>query len=75
MDEQTEKALAGLIARMIKRYMVLEERMRSCEEDFKALRKDMRDAAIILRDKHSWRLEEVDREVSRLAGDLESRVE
>jgi len=68
MDEQTERALAGIIERIIKRYAILEERMDLCKEDFKALKKDMRDAALLLRDKHTWRLEEVDREVRKLAG-------
>ena len=71
MDEQTEKTLAGLIERIIKRYISLEEKMDSCTADFKALRKDMRDAALLLRDKHDWRLSEVDRELRKLDDRME----
>ncbi|MCX6695327.1 MAG: hypothetical protein NTU61_03440 [Candidatus Altiarchaeota archaeon] len=75
VDEQTEKELAGLLERIIKRYTLLEEKTASCREDFKALNKDMRDAAIILRDKQSWRIEELNREISKFADKMESRQE
>jgi len=75
MDEETERVLAGIIERIIKRYTALEEKIDSCKGEFKALNKDMRDAAIILRDKQTWRIQELDEEVKRFASRMESKVE
>jgi len=63
MDEETEKILAGILENIIKRYECLESHMGCLENDIKTIRKEMKEAAILLRDKQSWRLEEVKKEV------------
>lgn len=60
MDEETEKSLAGLITRVIKNYNCMEEHFRCLEKDLADVRREMKNAAIMLRDKHVWRVKEVE---------------
>ena len=71
MDEETEKALAGMIENMIKRYECLESHMECFENDIKTIRRDMKEAAILLRDKHTWRLEEIKKEIDEFTARIE----
>ena len=67
MDEDTENRLKGIIRGIIERYNRMEGNLRELEEDVRLIRKDMRDAAILLRDKQTWRLEEIDEEIRAFA--------
>ncbi len=71
MDEATEDRLKGMLKRIIVRYDRMEGNLEALEEDVKLIRKDMLDAAILLRDKQTWRLEEIDREIGEFAERME----
>ena len=74
MDEETEDRLKGIVRRLIDRYNSMEEHLQKLEEDVRLIRKDMRDAAIILRDKNTWRLEEMDKEIRAFAEKMEENA-
>ncbi len=63
MDKDTEETLAGMIEKIIKRYNCMEEHITCLEKDIKEIRVEMRNAAILLRDKHPWRIDEVKKEL------------
>jgi hypothetical protein len=67
MDVETEDRLKGILQRIISRYNSVEDRLAGLDEDVRLIRKDMREAAILLRDKQTWRLDEVDAEIRAFA--------
>ena len=70
LDEETENRLKGLMGRIINPYDGMGERLAALDRDVCAIRKDMGEAAISLRDKQAWRLDEMDKEIKAFAAKM-----